>query len=86
MTFLNWTFVKENTVCLNHCENTLLTTHPTKVSYYPLLIAMDLAFLFCVYFCIWKTCETVLHLFVCICVYIYIISLCVYTYEEYFCV
>lgn len=61
-------------------------TYPTKVSCYPLIIAMDLSFLFCIYFCIWKTYERVLHLFVYTCVYIYIISVCVYTYEEYFCV
>lgn len=86
MTFLNWTFVKAKTACLNLSENTPLMTYPNKVSYYP-LIAMDLAFLFFfLYFCIRKTYERILHLFVHIWVYMYIISLCVYTYEEYFCV
>lgn len=86
MTFLNWTFVKEKTVCVNHCENTLLTIHPTKVSYYPLIIAMDLVFLFCAYFCIWKTYERVLHLFVSVCLYIYMISVCVYIRGIFLCV
>lgn len=79
MTFLNWAFIKEKAVCLNHRDNSPLTAYPTKVSYCP-LIAVDLAFFFFfgIYFCMWKTYERVLYLFVSICVYTYNFCVCIH--------